>query len=178
VTFDDYHAPSLLEIPGAKEVAVEFNTLSKSHNMAGWRVGAALGNQQALRALFSLKTNQDSGHFKPVLDAASAAMCGDQSWLSQRNAVYRQRRDVAIQALRKMGFMAELPIASIYIWSDIPKGWSSVDFAKAALESALVSITPGTVFGQRGEGYMRLSLTAPVERIAEAMYRLERWLGK
>jgi LL-diaminopimelate aminotransferase len=178
VTFDGYHAPSLLEIPGAKEVAVEFNTLSKSHNMAGWRLGAALGSSQALRALYILKTNQDSGHFKPVLDAATAAMCGDQGWLAQRNEIYRQRRDAAVQALRQMGFIAALPNASIYIWSDIPTGWSSVDFARAALEEALVSVTPGTVFGQGGEGFMRLSLTAPLERITEAMYRLERWLGR
>lgn len=178
VTFDSHRAPSLLEIPGAKEVVVEFNTLSKSHNMAGWRVGAALGNAQLLRNLYTLKTNLDSGHFLPVLDAAIEAMCGDQSWLGDRNKIYRQRRDAALQGLRGMGLKAETPRASIYVWSAVPEGWSSEDFASAALEGAHVSVTPGTVFGDAGEGYMRISLTAPVERISQAMSRLERWLKR
>ena len=178
VTFDDYRAPSLLEIPGAKGVVVEFNTLSKSHNMAGWRVGAALGNAQVLRSLYTLKTNLDSGHFLPVLDAAAEAMCGDQSWLWGRNEIYRQRRDVALQGLRNVGLQAETPRASIYVWSSVPEGWSSVDFVSAALEETQVSLTPGTVFGNAGEGYMRISLTAPVEHISEAMSRLERWLKR
>ncbi len=178
VTFDSHRAPSLLEIPGAKEVVVEFNTLSKSHNMAGWRVGAALGNAQLLRNLYTLKTNLDSGHFLPVLDAAIEAMCGDQSWLGDRNEIYRQRRDAALEGLRGIGLKAETPRASIYVWSAVPEGWSSEDFASAALEGAHVSVTPGTVFGDAGEGYMRISLTAPVERISQAMSRLERWLKR
>ncbi len=178
VTFDGFHAPSLLELPGAKDVAVEFNTLSKSHNMAGWRVGAALGNSQVLRSLYILKTNQDSGHFLPVLEAATEAMCGDQTWLSERNEVYRQRRDVAIQGLRALGLDVKEPLASIYVWSPVPAGWDSGNFASAALEEAQVSLTPGSFFGRGGEGYMRVSLTAPVERIADAMARLERWLNR
>jgi LL-diaminopimelate aminotransferase len=178
VTFDGYRAPSLLEAPGAKDVTVEFNTLSKSHNMAGWRVGAAIGSAQALRNLYTLKTNVDSSHFLPVLDAATEAMCGDQSWLDERNEVYRIRRDAAVQGLRKLGLKAETPQAAIYIWSTIPQGWSSNDFASAALQEAHVSITPGTVFGLRGEGYMRISLTAPVGRIEEALSRLGKWLGR
>jgi LL-diaminopimelate aminotransferase len=178
VTFDGYHAPSLLVVPGAKDVAVEFNTLSKSHNMAGWRVGAALGNAQVLRDLYVLKTNQDSGHFLPVLDAATEAMCGDQSWLTSRNEVYRQRRDVTIHGLRALGLDAEKPLGSIYVWSPVPSGWNSGDFASAALEEAQVSLTPGSFFGKGGEGYVRVSLTAPLERIEEAMRRLERWLNR
>jgi len=178
VTFDGYHAPSLLEVSGAKEVVVEFNTLSKSHNMAGWRVGAALGNAGVIRNLYTLKTNVDSGHFLPVLEAATEAMCGDQGWLRKRNEIYRQRRDVALLGLYKLGLKAETPRASIYLWSNIPEGWSSADFVSAALEGAQVSLTPGTVFGQAGEGYVRISLTAPLERINEAMNRLERWLSR
>jgi LL-diaminopimelate aminotransferase len=178
VTFDGYRAPSLLEAPGAKEVAVEFNTLSKSHNMAGWRVGAALGNAQVLRNLFTLKTNQDSGHFLPVLDAATQAMGGDQTWLSKRNEIYRQRRDALLAGLRRLGLQADTPQGSIYVWSKIPEGWSSMDFVSAALEQAHVSLTPGAYFGQGGEGYARIALTAPVERIHEAVSRLERWLAK
>jgi LL-diaminopimelate aminotransferase len=178
VTFDGFHAPSLLEAPGAKEVAVEFNTLSKSHNMAGWRVGVAAGNAQVLRNLYVLKTNQDSGHFLPVLQAATQAMCGDQTWLSQRNEIYRERRDVAIQGLHALGLGAESPLASIYVWSPLPAGWNSADFARLALEEAQVSLTPGSFFGEGGEGFVRISITAPAERIAEAMSRLERWLHK
>lgn len=178
VTFDSYHAPSLLGVPGAKDVAVEFNTLSKSHNMAGWRVGAAVGNPQVLRDLYVLKTNQDSGHFLPVLDAASEAMSGDQSWLTSRNAVYRQRRDMALQGLQALGLNADRPLGSIYVWSPVPSGWNSGNFASAALEKAQVSLTPGSFFGKGGEGYVRVSLTAPLERIEEAMRRLERWLNR
>lgn len=178
VTFDGFHAPSLLEVSGAKEVGVEFNTLSKSHNMAGWRVGAALGNAQVLRNLFTLKTNLDSGHFLPVLEAAAEAMCGDQSWLLGRNEIYRQRRDLAVQGLRAMGLQADLPLASIYVWSTVPEGYSSVDFVSTVLEKTQVSLTPGTVFGLGGEGYVRVSLTAPIERIAEALARLERWRAR
>jgi LL-diaminopimelate aminotransferase len=176
VTFDGYHAPSLLEVPGAKDVAVEFNTLSKSHNMAGWRVGAALGNAQVLSSLYTLKTNQDSGHFLPVLEAATEAMTGDQSWIKPRNEVYKQRRDVAIQGLRSLGLEVETPLASIYVWSAVPAGWTSAEFASAALEETQVSLTPGSFFGSGGEGFMRISLTAPAERITQAVARLERWL--
>jgi len=178
VTFDGYRAPSLLEVPGAKAVALEFNTLSKSHNMAGWRVGVAVGNAPVLNALYRLKTNLDSGHFLPVLHAATQAMNGDQSWLRLRNEVYRQRRDVLLAGLRRIGMQAETPLGSMYVWSQIPKGWSSMDFVSAALDDALVSMTPGSFFGTCGEGYVRISLTAPVERVEEAASRLERWLGK
>jgi LL-diaminopimelate aminotransferase len=176
VTFQNFHAPSILEAPGAKEVAVEFNTLSKSHNMAGWRVGAASGNPQVLRNLYTLKTNQDSGHFLPVLDAAIEAMCGDQTWLEARNEIYCRRRDAALNGLRAAGLEAETPQASIYIWSKIPDGWKSFDFVNAALEKARVSLTPGAFFGTCGEGFIRVSLTAPIERIQDAMSRIRDWL--
>jgi len=103
-------------------------------------------------------------------------MEGDQSWIQERNRVYRARRDAAVEGLRRLGLEVKTPCASIYVWSPIPPGWSSLDFATAALEKAGVSLTPGTVFGANGEGYLRLSLTAPVERIIEAMHRLERWM--
>ena len=176
ITFDGANAPSILQVPGAKEFAVEFNTLSKSHNMAGWRVGAALGNSQALSALFTLKTNADSSHFLPILEAATAAITGDQGWLRERNEIYRQRRDVVISGLHAIGLSAPALGASLYVWSPIPAGSSSVAFAVAALENAHVSLTPGTVFGDHGEGFVRISLTAPSERIAEAMQRLASWM--
>ncbi|MEJ2305098.1 MAG: aminotransferase class I/II-fold pyridoxal phosphate-dependent enzyme [Anaerolineales bacterium] len=173
VTYDGYQAPSILQAPGAKAVAVEFNTLSKSHNMAGWRVGAAIGQVQALRSLYTLKTNLDSGHFLPIMEAATAALSGDQGWLRERNAIYQQRRDVVIRALHALGLAARVPRASLYVWSPIPEGWSSMDFAAELLEKAHVSLTPGTVFGAGGEGFVRISLTAPEERLEEAMERLK-----
>jgi LL-diaminopimelate aminotransferase len=160
------------------DVAVEFNTLSKSHNMAGWRIGAALGNREVLRNLYTLKTNVDSSHFLAVLDAATEAMQGDQSWLVRRNEVYRQRRDVLLAGLQRLGLQADRPLGSLYVWSRIPEGWSSMDFVSEALEQAHVSLTPGAYFGRGGEGFVRIALTAPVERIEEAVSRLERWLPR
>ena len=116
VTFDGYQAPSILEIPGAKEVAIEFNTLSKSHNMAGWRSGVAAGQKAALASLLHIKSHADSGHFLPVIEASIAALTGEQSWTVERNSVYQERRDVTIQALREMGFPIQAPDASLYIW--------------------------------------------------------------
>lgn len=178
VTFEGYHAPSLLEIPGAREVAVEFNTLSKSHNMAGWRVGAAVGNAAALQQLAAFKTNVDSGHFLPVLEAAIAAMQGDQSWLAERNEIYRQRRDIVVQALHQLGLPAKRPHASLYVWCPLPEGWTSFDYAKAVLDEAHVSLTPGIVFGENGDGYVRIALTASLEKTEEAMQRLTDWMRR
>lgn len=174
VTYDGYRAPSILEVPGAKEVAVEFNSLSKSHNMAGWRVGAVVGNAAILKTFYTLKTNTDSSHFLPVLDAAAEAMTGDQLWLEGRNETYRQRRDVVMQGLKTLGLFPDTPRASLYVWSSVPEGLTSLDFVNLALEKAHVSLTPGTVFGQNGEGYIRISLTSPLEQISQAMDQLTR----
>ncbi len=178
VTFNGYRASSLLSIPGAKEIAVEFNSLSKSHNMAGWRVGAALGNPAALQALQHVTANVESGHFLPVMQAATVAMTSDQGWLAERNAVYQERRDVAVRALRALGLHCNVPQAGLYVWFSIPDGWSSADFASRLLEGAGVSLTPGAVFGRHGEGYVRLSLTQPVERIEQAMARIQDVIGE
>jgi LL-diaminopimelate aminotransferase len=175
VTFDGYRAPSVLEVPGATEVAVEFNTLSKSHNMAGWRVGVAVGNREVLRRLLAVKSHADSGHFGPVVAGAIAALNGDQLWLVERNAEYERRRDRIVEALRALGLACENPRASLYVWCALPMGWRSIDFASALLEQARVSVTPGAVFGPGGEGFIRISLAAPEERVALAMDRLARW---
>jgi LL-diaminopimelate aminotransferase len=176
VAFEGESPPSLLQVPGAREVAIEFNSLSKSHNMAGWRTGALLGNAQAVKTLFTLKTNADSGHFLPILEASVAALTGDQSWLVERNEIYRRRRDAVLAGLNSAGMQAEKPHASLYVWSTVPSGWECEEFAIAALENAGVSMTPGTVFGQRGEGYIRIALTVPEAQIASAMRRLNEWL--
>jgi len=175
VCFDGYRAPSILEVPGARQVAVEFNSLSKSHNMPGWRVGAVVGNTKALQALFRVKSNLDSGHFRPVLEAAAAAMRGDQSWLAGRNQLYQQRRDLVVRALQRMGLELQVPKAAIYVWAKTPAGWTDVDFTSSVLEQVYVSLTPGTVFGSAGKGAFRIALTSPLDRLQQAMQRLQAW---
>jgi LL-diaminopimelate aminotransferase len=178
VTFDGYRAPSILEVRGAREVAVEFNSLSKSHNLAGWRVGALIGRPDVLQSYFNLKTNADSSHFLPLLEGATAAMTMDRSWIDERNEVYRQRRDLVLTGLHALDILVPAPKASLYIWCPIPVVWSSIRFADDALEQAHVSLTPGVVFGQHGEGYVRISITAPLSRLEQAMERLSIWYRK
>ncbi len=177
IVFDGYRAPSVLEIPGAKEIAVEFNSLSKSHNMAGWRVGAAVGNRDVLAALKTLKTQADSGHFRPILEAATAALNGDSSFILERNDIYRRRRDLLVDGLRGMGLEASRPRASLYVWSPIPAGCSSMDWATRLLEQTGVSVAPGSAFGRGGEGFVRISLTAKDEEISEAVRRMGTFLA-
>jgi LL-diaminopimelate aminotransferase len=176
VTYDSYQAPSILQVPGAKEVAVEFNTLSKSHNMAGWRMGVVVGNSSALQSLYTLKTNVDSGQFLPVMEAATAALTGDQSWLADRNEIYRKRRDLVIEALHSSGINVRVPQGSLYIWCPVPAGWSSETFASTLLDLAYISLTPGTIFGEHGNGFVRISFTASLERLEEAMQRMSQVL--
>jgi len=177
VCFDGYVAPSLLQVPGAKDVAVEFNSLSKSYNMGGWRVGMVVGNAEAIEALSRLKTNIDSSLFRAIQDAAVDALTGDQEWLSERNDVYAHRRDIVLKALPEVGMSADTPKSTIYVWAKIPSGYTiangnSADYCNQLLDKAGVSITPGPAFGQQGEGYVRISLGQKTERIAEAMERL------
>ncbi|MCS7220629.1 MAG: LL-diaminopimelate aminotransferase [Anaerolineae bacterium] len=172
ICFDGYAAPSILQIPGAKEVAIEFNSLSKSYNMAGWRVGMAVGNPIAVEALARVKTNIDSGIFLAIQEAAIAALTGDQSWLKERNAIYQERRDLIIHTLNEIGMGAAVPQAGLYVWSRIPAGYTSAEVTERLLEEAHVSVTPGTAFGSHGEGYLRLSLGASTDRVREAMERI------
>ena len=179
VVFDGGRAPSVLQVDGAQDVALEFNTLSKSHNMAGWRVGAALGRRDALEALLRIKTHADSSHFLPVMEAAVAALTGDQTWLAERNAVYAARRDAAVAALREIGLRPYPARASLYLWFPLPPGWSdALAFVRAALENAHVALAPGILFGPRGEGYVRLSLVQPAARIVEAIHRIAHILDR
>jgi LL-diaminopimelate aminotransferase len=179
VTYNGYRAPSILETPGARNTTIEFNTLSKSHNMAGWRVAATVGSAEVLKTLFRLKSNIDSGHFLPVLEAAIEAMTGDQSWLTGRNEEYCRRRDIALDALTKIGMAASCPMASLYVWCRIPAGWDdSTAFADALLDATGVSLTPGPVFGSNGDGFLRISLTRPTGQVAQAMQRMQEWLAQ
>jgi LL-diaminopimelate aminotransferase len=172
IYFDDHKPISLLQIPGAENVGIEFNSLSKSHNMAGWRVGVAVGNETVVRTLLSFKTNTDSGHFLPVLDAATTALTQDQSWMAKRNEIYRVRRDVVVQRLVEMGLEARKPTASFYVWVKVPQGQSAAQFADDLLEGCHVSLAPGVVFGQGGEGYCRIALTQSEDRLLEALERI------
>ena len=178
VTYDGYVAPSILQVEGAKDVVLEFNSLSKSHNMAGWRIGMAVGNTQAVHALALVKTNLDSGIFRPIQDAAIAALTGDQGWLAERNAIYQERRDIMLAALERAGLRARKPKAGLYLWPEVPAGITSADFAGRLLAETGVSVTPGTAFGQYGEGYVRISLGQATDRIREAMDRLANFMTK
>ncbi|MHB0856973.1 MAG: LL-diaminopimelate aminotransferase [Anaerolineae bacterium] len=172
LTFDGYVAPSILELPGAKDVAVEFNSLSKTYNLAGWRVGMVVGNAEAIGALTTIKTNIDSGIFRPIQDAAVAALTGDQSWLVERNLIYQRRRDAILEWLPKLGMSALTPKGALYVWAKVPSGVNSDTYAIEMLEKANVWLTPGTAFGRHGEGYLRLSICVPEERLKEAGERL------
>ncbi|HEY3115699.1 MAG TPA: LL-diaminopimelate aminotransferase [Chloroflexota bacterium] len=174
VSYDGYRAPSFLEIPGAREVGVEFHSLSKTYNMTGWRIGMMVGNATAVEALGRVKTNVDSGIFEAVQLAGIAAMDGDDGWVTERNVRFQGRRDAAMATLKKMGIDAPTPKASFYVWAPVPNGGSSVDFSLRVLDEASVWLTPGVGFGAGGEGYFRISLTVSDPRLSEALERLER----
>ncbi len=177
VCFDGYIAPSIMQVPGAKDVAVEFNSLSKTYNMAGWRLGMAIGNQQVINYLHTYKSQMDSSHFQAVLDAGVVALTGDQSWLEERNDIYLHRRNIVLDGLRQAGFLVETPPAAIYVWAQLPDGYSdSIAFCNHMLEEAGVSTTPGIVYGNFGEGYLRISLGMATHRIQEAMQRIVHWM--
>jgi LL-diaminopimelate aminotransferase len=174
VTFDGYTAPSVLQVPGAKEVAIEFNSLSKTYNMAGWRVGMAVGNKVAVEALARVKTQIDSGIALPIQKMAAAALTGDQSWIIERNRVYQERRDLCLATLTGLGLSAEKPQAALYVWFRAPTGVTSQDFHTRLLEEAHISVTPGHIYGHNGAGWMRISLAVNTERLKEALGRLEK----
>jgi LL-diaminopimelate aminotransferase len=172
ITFDGYVAPSVLGAPGAKDVALEFGSLSKTYNMTGWRVGFAVGNAQAIEALGTVKTNLDSGIFNAVQRAAVAALTGPQDHVEAMRAVYQKRRDVVVAALSDVGLPVEPPLGSIYVWVPLPEGRTSVEFAAELLDEAAVVVAPGVAYGPSGEGFIRISLTVPDDRLEEAMGRI------
>lgn len=178
ITYDNYRASSLLEIPDSKDYAVEFFSFSKTYNMAGWRIGAAVGNAEALHYLLKVKSNIDSGHFKAVYQAASFALDTiSQEWIDQRNKIYQDRRDMLFNALPQIGLLAQLPKASLYIWAKIPAIFQDDDmnFVNRVLQEAHVSIAPGSAYGPAGEGYVRLALSTPDDRLNTAISRLTEW---
>lgn len=176
VCFDGYNAPSIMQIPCARDVAVEFNSLSKTYNMAGWRLGMAVGNADVIDYLFNYKSQVDSSTFAPIYSAGVAALSGDQTWLENRNLVYKKRRDLVVQGLLKAGFTLEPPKAAIYVWAALPHGQKdSVAYCARMLEETGVSTTPGVVYGPHGEGYLRISLGTATDRVEQAMLRIVDW---
>jgi LL-diaminopimelate aminotransferase len=177
ITFDGYVAPSVLQVPGAKDVAVEFGSLSKTYNMTGWRVGYAVGNGEAIRALATLKTNLDSGIFNAIQRAGVAALTGPQDHVETMRAVYQKRRDAVVSAFQEIGIELEPPLGSIYVWVPTPGGRTAAAFADELLEDAGVVVAPGTGYGRQGEGYVRISLTVPDSRLQEALQRIRGRIG-
>jgi LL-diaminopimelate aminotransferase len=173
ITYDGYVAPSFLQTPGAREVGVEMFSLSKSYNMTGWRAGAVVGNPDVVDAFWRLKTNLDSGMFAAVQRASVAALTGPQDCVAQMCAVYQRRRDLLVEALRRIGMHVTSPKGTIYLWVPVPEGYTSASFTEQVLVQADVVVTPGAAYGACGEGYVRLSLTVPDERLQEAVRRIE-----
>jgi len=171
-TYDGYVAPSFLATRGAKEVGVEVFSLSKGYNMTGWRCAAILGNAEAIRTYWRLKTNVDSGLFEAVQLAGAAALRGPRKDVSEMCRIYEHRRDLVVGTLRDIGVEVEAPKGTIYIWAPVPDGYTSTSFAEKVLEEAAVVISPGSMYGPSGEGFFRISLTTPDELLTEAVERL------
>lgn len=175
VAYDGFRPPSLLQVPGAKEVGVEFHSCSKSYNMTGWRIGMVVGNKKVVDALMRFKSNLDSGIPQAIQQAAIEALSGPQDAIAEHNRIYQRRRDKLLATLEMLGLRARKPLASLYIWARVPEGFTSEKFAAKLLDEAGVVVTPGTGYGRYGEGYIRLSLTLPDEELEEGLARLKTW---
>ena len=172
MTFDGYIPPSFLSIPGAKDVGIEFHSLSKTYNMTGWRIGWAAGNSQIIGGLGRIKSNIDSGIFEAIQVAGIEALEGDQQCLADMRRIYTERRDVLVAGLKKLGISVKAPKATFYVWFEVPSGYTSATFASLLLEKSGIVATPGNGFGAPGEGYVRMALTVSKERLGEAVERM------
>jgi LL-diaminopimelate aminotransferase len=173
LAFDGYQPTSLLEIPGGKEIGVEFHTMSKTYNMAGWRVGFVVGNSKIIQGLRTLKTNLDYGIFSALQTAAETALQLPDSYLHEVQNRYRTRRDFMVAGLAELGWNIPKPLAAMYLWVPCTRGMSSTDFALNVLQQTGVVVTPGNAFGPGGEGYVRISLIADCDRLGEALRRMK-----
>ncbi|MEM7031684.1 MAG: LL-diaminopimelate aminotransferase [Chloroflexota bacterium] len=177
VTFDGYDPVNPLQVPGAKDVVIEFNSLSKTYNMAGWRVGMAVGNETAVQALGRIKTQIDSGTSFPIQHMAISAIHGEQDWLVERNRIYQERRDLVMDALSQMGLDIPAPKATFYIWFPAPTEYTDMEFHEKLLQEAHVSIAPGSIYGEQGNNWMRLSIGLSTTRLKEALGRMKQMVG-
>jgi LL-diaminopimelate aminotransferase len=179
VTYDGYVAPSMMQAEGARDIAMEFYSLSKTANMTGWRIGAAVGNSEMVNALMRVKSNIDSGLSQAIQEMGIEALDLPQEWLDRNNAIYKRRRDKVVAILNEIGIEAKAPRGGLYIWVKAPGGYSSAEFAQKLLDERNVVVTPGNGYGPAGEGYIRLSLTIPDDKIDEGIQRLSGFrLGK
>jgi LL-diaminopimelate aminotransferase len=175
LAYNGYSPPSILQVPGAVETVVEFNSLSKTFSMAGWRAGMAVGHSGALKLLAQVKSNIDSGMFLPLQNAATVALATPPTWIAHRNQIYKQRLDVVLSGLERLGLEVPAVRASPYVWTRVPDSLTSETFARRLLEKSGVALAPGSFFCTGGEGYVRISLTAPTERVQTAISRLASW---
>ena len=178
VTYDDYVAPSLLQVPEAKDISIEFHSLSKTANMTGWRVGTAVGNPDMINALMRVKSNIDSGLSQAIQEMGIEALSLSKKWLNANNETYKKRRDKVVATLKEIGLDANAPKATLYIWTRVPNGYTSASFTEKLLEEVNVVVTPGSGYGTAGEGFIRLSLTIPDEQIDEGLKRLSQFTLK
>ncbi|NQT09765.1 MAG: LL-diaminopimelate aminotransferase [Desulfobacteraceae bacterium] len=172
MAFDGYKPKSFLETAGAKDVGIEFHSLSKTYNMTGWRIGFAVGRAEVIQALGQVKSNIDSGAFQAIQIAGIAALEGDQTCLKETNSEYTSRRDILVDGLVNLGFSVERPKATFYLWIEVPQGYSSAETASRLLTEAGIVVTPGNGFGAAGEGYIRMALTVGKQRLKEVIERI------
>ncbi|MUH01183.1 aminotransferase class I/II-fold pyridoxal phosphate-dependent enzyme [Scytonema sp. UIC 10036] len=172
IAYDNYKPPSVLQIPEAKDIAIEFHSLSKSYNMAGWRIGFVAGNAKAIGALKQVKSNIDSGVFRAIQASAIAAFYSSEEELKSVSSVYQNRREILVQGLRSLGWSIEAPKATLYFWVPVPQGYSSTEFVTLLLDKCGIIVAPGIGYGASGEGFFRIALTLPEKRIQEALQRM------
>jgi LL-diaminopimelate aminotransferase len=175
VAFDGYQPVSFMQAEGARDIGVEFHSLSKTFNMTGWRIGMVVGNAKMIDALSRLKSNLDSGIPQAIQYAAIEALNGPQDCIAEHNTTYQRRRDLVVEMLTSIGLEVRVPKASLYVWAKIPEGYNSVDFTADLLEQVGVAVTPGVGYGRSGEGYVRLSLTIPDAALVKGLSRLSGW---
>ena len=178
VAYDGYKPISIFQVPGARDVAVEFNSWSKIYNMTGWRIGMIVGNARMVDALMRVKSNIDSGIPQAIQKMAIEAIYGPQDCIDEHNAIYQRRRDRIVEVLRKCGLEVDTPKASLYVWAKLPAGVTSAEYAARLIDETGVVVTPGRGYGLNGEGYIRLSVTTPDDRLEEGMRRLEAWSAR
>ncbi|OCQ92883.1 LL-diaminopimelate aminotransferase [Nostoc sp. MBR 210] len=173
MAYNGYKPPSVLQVPGAKDIAIEFHSLSKSYNMTGWRVGFVVGNALGIQGLRQVKTNVDSGVFKAIQTAAIAAYNTSEAELQTLMSVYQNRRDTIVKGLQSLGWPIQPPKATLYVWVPVPAGYTSAEFVNLLLDKCGIMVAPGSGYGASGEGFFRIALTIPEERMQEAIERMK-----